>query len=88
MIKKYLINAERQSDRHRMDVYTHTHEHVHSDINNTMSLQMTLCGVVVDGFLMKSGAVCLPYATHGFQPQRHRVGEKQKQNKDKKRSRE
>lgn len=30
---------------------------------------------------MKSGAVCLPYATHGFQPQRHRVGEnKTKQN--------
>ena len=49
---------------------------------------MTLCGVVVDGFLMKSGAVCLPYATHGFQPQRHRVGEKQKQNKDRKRSQE
>lgn len=37
---------------------------------NTIGLEMALCSVVVDGFLMKSGAVCLPYATHGFQPQR------------------
>lgn len=43
--------------------------------SSTMGLEMALCSVIVDGFLMKSGAVCLPYATHVFQPHRHRVGE-------------
>lgn len=54
----------------------------HSDTNNTMALEEALCSVVVDDFLMKSGAVCLPYATHGFQPQRHRVGENKGKTKD------
>lgn len=51
------------------DTCTQTH------IHNSIGLEKTLCSVIVDGFLMKSGAVCLPYATHGFQPQRHGVGE-------------